>query len=122
MTNATAIAGSDGCCDSLLRCRRASMSAVNAISWTPLGASPWPRPACPPVTALPARTDVAIVGAGVTGLSAALRLVAMRREVLVLDRAFGDGAACRSGGIVLGDTLVGAAPGFEGCENDLRGW
>lgn len=98
------------------------MSAVNAISWTPLGASPWPRPACPPVTALPARTDVAIVGAGVTGLSAALRLVAMRREVLVLDRAFGDGAACRSGGIVLGDTLVGAAPGFEGCENDLRGW
>ncbi len=98
------------------------MSAINAISWTPLGASPWPRPAYPPVTSLAARADVAIIGAGVTGLSAALRLAAMGREVLVIDRAFGDGAACRSGGIVLGDTLIGVAPGFEGCEDDLRRW
>jgi glycine/D-amino acid oxidase-like deaminating enzyme len=40
----------------------------------------------------------------------------------VLDRAFGQGAACRSGGIVVGDTLVGPAPGFDGCEFALRDW
>lgn len=98
------------------------MSAINAIPWSPLGASPWPRPRCPPVAPLPARADVAVVGAGVTGLSAALRLVEAGRDVVILDRAFGDGAACRSGGIILGDTLVGAAPGFERCEEHLRRW
>jgi len=95
---------------------------MQSIPWSPLGASPWPSPVCPPVVELPAHADAVIIGAGVTGLSAALRLAAARRGVVVLDRAFGNGAACRSGGIVTGDTLVGPAPGFEDCDQDLRSW
>ncbi|MEO8482943.1 MAG: FAD-binding oxidoreductase [Acidobacteriota bacterium] len=98
------------------------MPAIESMPWTPLGASPWAKPACPPLVPLPTHADVVVVGAGITGLSAALRLADAGREVVVLDRAFGDGAACRSGGIVLGDTLVGAAPAFDGCEEDLRNW
>jgi sarcosine oxidase len=71
---------------------------------------------------LPSRVEIAIVGAGVTGLSAALALAADGRDVVVLDRAFGEGAACRSGGIVIGDTLIGPAEGFDRCEEDLRAW
>jgi glycine/D-amino acid oxidase-like deaminating enzyme len=98
------------------------MPAIASIPWPPLGVSAWPRPAGPPVASLPAHADVAIVGAGVTGLSAALRFAEAGRDVVILDRAFGDGAACRSGGIILGDTLVGAATGFDGCEQELRQW
>src|SRR5204863_168163 len=57
-----------------------------------------------------------------TGLSCALTLARAGREIVVLERAFGQGAACRSGGIVIGDTLVGPAPGFDGCEFALRDW
>lgn len=66
--------------------------------------------------------DVLIVGAGITGLSCALALASENREVIVVDRRFGDGAACRSGGIIVGDTLVGPAPGFEDCDIALRDW
>lgn len=41
---------------------------------------------------------------------------------MVVDRRFGSGAACRSGGIIVGDTLIGPAPGFERCDLDLRDW
>jgi glycine/D-amino acid oxidase-like deaminating enzyme len=63
-----------------------------------------------------------IVGAGVTGLSAALALASGGRDVVIVDRQFGSGAACRSGGIIVGDTLIGPAPGFEGCDLELRDW
>jgi len=62
-----------------------------------------------------------IVGAGLTGLSAAVA-TADRREVVVIDERFGRGATSRSGGIVLGGTLAGAAPAFAGCELALRDW
>ena len=55
-------------------------------------------------------------------MSCALTLAQAGRDVVVLERAFGHGAACRSGGIVIGDTLVGPAPGFDGCEFALRDW
>lgn len=51
--------------------------------------------------ALPARCDVAIVGAGYTGLSAALTLARAGRSVVVLEaEAPGYGASSRSGGMI----------------------
>ena len=48
---------------------------------------------------LPAKADVAIVGSGFTGLSAALTLLDKGREVVVLDRGVpGYGASTRNGG------------------------
>ena len=40
----------------------------------------------------------------------------------VVEQAFGTGATSRSGGIVLGETLVGPSPLFDGCEETLREW
>lgn len=49
----------------------------------------------------PSTVDVAVIGAGYTGLSAACRLAAAGRDVLVLDsRAPGFGASTRNGGMV----------------------
>lgn len=63
-----------------------------------------PRPAMPP-EALPPRIDVAIVGSGVTGLSAAIPLARAGRSVLVLEAdAAGEGASSRNAGF-LGRTL-----------------
>jgi len=79
-------------------------------------------PAIETDVALPSRTDVVIVGAGLTGLSAALALANARRDVLVIDRRIGHSATVRSGGIIVGETLVGPAPGFGHCEEALRQW
>ena len=52
---------------------------------------------------LPASTDVAIVGAGYTGLNAALHLARAGRDVTVLDAGIiGAGASSRSAGLVSG--------------------
>jgi len=54
-----------------------------------------------PGCALPSRTDVAIVGSGFTGLSAALTLLDKNRSVVVLDSGVpGFGASTRNGGQV----------------------
>ncbi len=56
-------------------------------------------PRARPETALPARVDVAIVGAGYTGLSAALTLARGGREVVVLEAEEpGAGASTRNAG------------------------
>lgn len=70
----------------------------------------------------PPTSDVVVVGGGLTGLAAALALAAKQQEVVVLEQAFGAGATARSGGIVLGGTLAGPSPQFEGCEESLREW
>lgn len=98
------------------------MAALVSVAWTLFDTGPWAAPALPRLMELPARAEYAVVGAGVTGLSCALALAEAGRDVVVLERAFGQGAACRSGGIVVGDTLVGPAPGFDGCEFALRDW
>jgi glycine/D-amino acid oxidase-like deaminating enzyme len=95
---------------------------VTATACAALGDPPWDRPPIPPSGDLPARCDVLVVGAGITGLSAAMWIAGHGRDVIVVDRDFGSGATSRSGGIVLGDTLVGPAPGFLGCDRTLREW
>ena len=60
-----------------------------------------PGPACPPLEGA-ARCDVAIIGAGVGGLTAALRLARTGVDVRVLEaREPGFGASGRSGGLVV---------------------
>jgi glycine/D-amino acid oxidase-like deaminating enzyme len=59
-------------------------------------------PATDPALALPERVDVAVVGAGFTGLSAALALAKRGVSVAVLEaETFGWGASSRNGGMVL---------------------
>lgn len=61
------------------------------------------RPATP--AALPRQIDVAVIGAGYTGLSAALTLARAGRSVLVLEAGHpGQGASTRNGGMC-GDAL-----------------
>jgi len=51
---------------------------------------------------LPSRTDVAVIGAGYTGLSAARAIAKSGATVLVLEReTIGWGASGRNGGMVL---------------------
>jgi len=80
------------------------MSGDTPSSWR---ATPWWWEAAPPValpeTALPADVDVAILGAGYAGLSAALVLARAGRSVAVFDAMSpGEGASSRNGGITSG--------------------
>lgn len=62
----------------------------------------------------PARVDVAIVGSGYTGLSAALELARGGREVAVLEaQRFGEGASTRNGGMLSGGVNVGKGGDVE---------
>ncbi len=50
------------------------------------------------------KTDIAIIGCGFTGLSAALTLALAGREVVVLEKnLIGEGASTRNGGITSGN-------------------
>ena len=100
----------------------AASRLLKRLSAAELGNAPWATPSSPPQATLPSHSDVAIVGAGLTGLTAAFALALKGVEVAVVDYAFGSGATSRSGGVVLGDTLVGPSPSFAGCEDALREW
>src|SRR5512143_856335 len=59
---------------------------------------------------LPARVDVAVIGAGLTGLSAALSLAQGGASVAVLEaESAGWGASSRNGGMVLTGLKLGAS-------------
>ena len=61
------------------------------------------RPTAPPEHPLPKSVDVLVLGAGLTGLSAALTLARRGKSVLVLDAlAPGEGASSRNGGMIGG--------------------
>src|SRR5712671_7363349 len=61
-------------------------------------------PVSPPQVAVQAKCDVVIVGAGYTGLSAALTLARSGRQVQIFDRQRpGEGASTRNGGIASGN-------------------
>jgi glycine/D-amino acid oxidase-like deaminating enzyme len=87
-----------------------------------VGAPPWDPPSARPSPLPPPACDIVIVGAGITGLAAAEICARAGRAVVVLERALGTGATARSGGVVLGETVVGPDPEFDGCENTLRSW
>jgi len=62
----------------------------------------------PPARALPEAADVAVVGAGYTGLSAALALAKRGAKVVVLEsETIGWGASSRNGGMVLTGMKLG---------------
>src|SRR3546814_11835261 len=62
----------------------------------------------------PERVDVAVVGSGYTGLSAALELARGGVDVAVLEaQRFGEGASTRSGGMVSGGVNVGKGRSAE---------
>jgi glycine/D-amino acid oxidase-like deaminating enzyme len=70
---------------------------------------------------LPERVEIAIVGAGFTGLAAAIVLARAGAEVHVLEAStLGDGASGRSGGLALEGTAFGPLPGVERCLDALR--
>ncbi len=80
--------------------------AMPATLWTAVTPDPPPRPALDGER----RADVAVVGAGFTGLSAALAPAARGRRVVMLDAArVGWGASGRNNGQVI-PTLTGAEP------------
>ena len=95
---------------------------MRPLSCSALGVPPWDPVALPPRAAPPESADVVIVGGGLTGLLVAAAVSHAWRDVVVLEHAFGSGATARSGGIVLGDTVVGPAPDFTGCEESFRQW
>ena len=69
------------------------------------------------------RVDVAIIGAGFTGLSTACYLLHLCPELHVAvfeAETVGAGASGRTGGIVLEDTAVGPLPGVEACIETLQ--
>jgi len=69
---------------------------------------------------LPATVDVAIVGAGYTGLAAALTLARAGRQVAVLDAERpGEGASSRNGGMIGSGHRVGFAAASERYGTDL---
>jgi glycine/D-amino acid oxidase-like deaminating enzyme len=68
------------------------------------------EPAALAVRAVPAAVDVAVVGAGFTGLSAARTLAKGGARVAVLEAEnVGWGASCRNGGMVLSGLKLGTA-------------
>jgi glycine/D-amino acid oxidase-like deaminating enzyme len=82
----------------------------NAHPW---GKPPWTITFRPTHRPLPTRVDFAIIGAGFTGLSAAVALakLAPGKSVLVLESSsIGNGASGRTGGMALAETAAGALP------------
>ena len=77
------------------------------------------RPQPLPVPDLPAKTDVAIIGGGYAGLSAALELARNNVEALVLEaNDFGFGASTRNGGMVSGGVTLGKSLGGKRTAGD----
>jgi glycine/D-amino acid oxidase-like deaminating enzyme len=85
------------------------------------GKPPWRPETVPAVPLDLSRTEVAIVGGGFTGVSAAYHLARSGLRARVFEAGvFGDGASGRSGGIALQGTARGILPGTEHCVEKLK--
>lgn len=95
-----------------------SMATHDEGGW---GAPPWRLALALPAAELPKRCDVAVLGAGLTGLAAARVLAERGPQVAVLEaERVGSGASGRTGGIVLEGTHLGELPQVDGCVEALR--
>jgi gamma-glutamylputrescine oxidase len=82
----------------------------------PWGETPWQASALPPTPPVRRNPDVAIVGGGLTGISAALHLARRGVRAVVFEAGLiGDGASGRTGGIVLEGIATGVRQGAEDC-------
>jgi gamma-glutamylputrescine oxidase len=81
------------------------------------GITPWHQGRLPRTqTSMPSRADVVIVGAGLTGCSAAYHLATFGIRSVVLEADFaGSGASGRTGGIVLEGTAAGPLDQADAC-------
>ncbi len=84
------------------------------------GTPPWRVDFAPPPSPPPARCDVAVVGGGFMGLSAAYHLARRGARVALLEATtLGAGASGRTGGIALEGTAAGPLDGVEHCLDAL---
>jgi glycine/D-amino acid oxidase-like deaminating enzyme len=81
---------------------------VDGVRWEPYWLATAPVPGDWSNTELPGKVDVAIVGGGLTGLSAAIHLAGKRGSVAVLEKhTFGWGASGRNGGMCTTGASIG---------------
>jgi len=84
------------------------------VKQAPFWVEDHPRPEGITTDQLPAETDVLVVGSGLTGLSAALRLVEAGQTVAVVDRGeVAGGASSINGGMVSPDVKAGITTIFD---------
>jgi glycine/D-amino acid oxidase-like deaminating enzyme len=94
------------------------MPSPPEIRW---GAPPWRIEATLPNAPRPDRVDVAVVGAGFTGLATAIACAMRGASVHVFEQgALGAGASGRTGGLALEGTAAGPLPGADACLDALR--
>jgi gamma-glutamylputrescine oxidase len=85
------------------------------------GKSPWHADPGLAHAPLRERVEVAVIGAGLTGVSAAYHLARRGVGVALLDAgAVGTGASGRTGGLVLEGTAAGSLDGVASCVDALR--
>lgn len=87
-------------------------------SW---GITPWRSVPAVAARIKSSRSDIAIIGGGFTGLSAAYHLARRGVSVTVFEaESFGAGASGRTGGLVLEGTAEGIRPGADDCVPSLE--